>query len=126
MKFLKRRLKIWLENLLPFNLQRKFIISQMLAARYIIFFFFIQYNLIPVYYQWIVWLSPFSYAYTAAALNEFVGSPDAWWLKAMGLYWQDKWGNFCVLIMWVIVFRFLQYVKLVQVSAQTRRTIKKS
>jgi hypothetical protein len=82
---------------------------------------FIQYPLIPIYYKWVVWLSPFYYAFAAAVVNEFEGSEtDSWWIDAMGVQWRDKWGNLFVLVGFTFIFRAWHFLILYRSSMQLR------
>jgi len=66
---------------------------------------FIQATVIPVYWIWLFWLSPFNYAFAAVALNQFQGTTDEWWLDEVGIIYRDKWGNLFILLAIGVVWR---------------------
>ena len=68
---------------------------------------FIPYSEFPAYYKWLYWVSPYSYAYAAAAVNEYTGTEDAGWLDLMGLpeFTSNYWADIAVLIVFFLAFR---------------------
>jgi ABC-type multidrug transport system permease subunit len=68
---------------------------------------FIQATVIPKYWIWLFYLSPFNYAFAAVAVNQFAGGENDWWLDTVGITWRDKWGNFFVLLAMGLLWRAL-------------------
>ena len=66
---------------------------------------FIPFPLIPVFWRWLFFITPFSYAYAACAVNEFENGPNEWWLNTIGILWRSKWGNFVIVVVMGVCFR---------------------
>lgn len=85
---------------------------------------FIPFPLIPVFWSWLYFVTPFSYAYAAVALNEFLGSEQEFWLTAIGIYWFNKWGNLLVVVFMGLGWRLLGLVLAMRIQALSRKNLK--
>jgi ABC-type multidrug transport system ATPase subunit len=70
---------------------------------------FIPVYVMPKPYQWIYFVSPFSYAFAAVALNQFEDTPDEWFLTTAGVAWRSKWGNLAVVFGMGLLWRALGF-----------------
>lgn len=82
---------------------------------------FIPFPFIPIYWRWLYFITPFSYAYAAVALNQFEDTPDAWWLGTIGIVWTSKYGNALVVLVIGLCFRFLGLILALRVNKKFRR-----
>jgi len=85
---------------------------------------FIPYPLIPPFWVWLYWITPFSYAYAACAINEFEGTPNEFWLYAIGIIWLNKWGNLLVIILMGVLWRIAGLVIAIRINKQSRRNVR--
>jgi len=79
---------------------------------------FVPVYVMPAVFQWIYFVSPFSYAFGAVALNQFQGTEDEWFLGVVGVALRDKWGNLFVLYGMGVAWRVAGYI--VMMSAHRR------
>ena len=77
---------LYVYHVLHPNLVRTNVLSSMSGI-------FIPYTVMPPYWSWLFWITPFSYAYAAIAVNEFLDSENEFWLSVMGIAWYSQWGK---------------------------------
>jgi ABC-type multidrug transport system permease subunit len=85
---------------------------------------FIPYPLIPPFWVWLYYITPFSYAYSAAAINEFENTENEFWLFAIGITWLNKWGNLLVILLMGVLWRVLGLFLAIRVNKRATKNMK--
>ena len=71
---------------------------------------FIPYYVMPSVVSWVYFIDPFSYAFAAVTVNQFLGGPDEWFLSAAGIVYLSRWGNLAILFAMGIFWRGLGFL----------------
>ena len=71
---------------------------------------FIPIYAMPVVFRWIYYISPFSYAFGAVAVNQFADSADDWFLLVSGVALRNKWLNLLVMFGMGVFWRLIGLV----------------
>jgi len=69
---------------------------------------FVPYPALPPVWQQLYFVFPFGYAFSGAAVNEFAGTPDAWWLVNLGTILVNKWLDLVVLVGMGLAFSVIE------------------
>jgi len=91
---------IYIAALLSPNVDVAFAIGNLHQALAILFCgVFIPVYSMPKVFAWIYFVSPFSYAYGAVAINQFANTPDSWWIASAGVVVADQWVNLLIVFL---------------------------
>jgi ABC-type multidrug transport system ATPase subunit len=81
---------------------------------------FIPLYAMPVYFQWLYFLSPFSYAFAAAVVNQFTGSTQGFIVESQGILLQNAWGNAMILLGFGVMWRLLGLYGIIRLFRKKR------
>ena len=68
---------------------------------------FIPVYLMPVYYRWVYFLSPFSYAFGAIVVDQFEDTSESFAINLTGVVLQNSWASLMVVIAFGLLWRFI-------------------
>ena len=79
----------------------------------------------PIYYQWIYFLSPFSYAFGAIVVDQFEQTPQEFAIALSGVVLRNEWLSLLVVLAFGIVWRLLGLLAIIRLFRKNRPGNKK-
>ena len=68
----------------------------------------------PVYFQWIYFLSPFSYAFGAVVINEFENTDNSFSIAIAGVVVPSQWTTLAILFTMGLAWRIFGYFGIIR------------
>jgi len=74
----------------------------------------------PIYFRWLYFLSPFSYAFGAVVVNEFGGTENQFTIAISGVVIRSEWPNLLILVGLGAIWRGIGLIGIIRLFRRKR------